>query len=85
MDKKDELHDISTYYTKFLKYDTKLTLNRKLLPHLTKKTPIGVTVKSAFDVMDYCFTTALNCNFELVWVKMCYKLCCKIKNIKHDL
>ncbi len=65
--------------------DTELTLNWKLLPHLTKKTPIEVKVKSAFDVMDYCFTTTLNCNFELVWVKMCYKLCCKIKNIKHDL
>jgi len=30
--------------------------------------------------MDYYFTIALTCNFELVWGKMCYKGVAKLKH-----
>jgi hypothetical protein len=39
----------------------------------------GVKVQSAFDVMDYCFTSTLGCYFKLVLGKMCCKSVAKLE------
>jgi hypothetical protein len=44
-----------------------------------RTTPIGVKVKGALDVVDYCFITTVSCNFQLMWGKMCCKRIAKLK------
>jgi hypothetical protein len=44
-----------------------------------KNNLVEVKVQGAHDVMDYCFTSALGCYFELVWREMWCKGIVKLK------
>jgi len=72
MNKRDELYDVSTYYTKFLKYDL-FWHQIEGIGHIQLNNPIGVKVQGAFDAINYYFTIAFSCNFELMRGKMCCK------------
>jgi hypothetical protein len=53
--KRDELYDVSTYSTKFLKYDPFLHRIENIGHIQLKNNPIEVKVQGAFDAIDYHF------------------------------
>jgi hypothetical protein len=83
MNKGDKLHNVFTFYTKFLKYDLFWHWIKGICK-ITREQPNEVKFQGAFDVMDYYFTTAFTCNFEFVQGEMCYKGV-TIENIRCNL
>ncbi len=66
MNKGGELYDVSTYYKKFLKYDPFWHWIKSVYHIQLDNNLVGVKVQDALDVVDYYFTIAFSCNFELV-------------------
>jgi len=53
--KRDELYDVSTYCTKFLKYDPSLHRIENVGQIQLKNNPVEMKVQGAFNVIDYHF------------------------------
>jgi hypothetical protein len=66
MNEKDELYDVSTRNTIFLKYDPFWHQIKNVYHFQLKNNLIGVKVHGAFNVVEYYFITTLNCNSKLV-------------------
>jgi len=79
INKGDELYNVPTYCTKFLKYDPSWHWFEGICYVQLKNNLIGVKVQATLDVMDYYFTTTFSYNAKLVWGKMCCKGVVEVK------
>jgi hypothetical protein len=79
MNKKDELHDVSTYCINFLKYDPSWHQIEGICHLQLDNNLVEVKVQGAPDVVNSHFTTTFNCNFKLVRGKMCCKNVVELK------
>jgi hypothetical protein len=66
MNKGDDVYDIPTCCTKFLKYDPFEDQIEDICNVQLDNNPIGVKVQGAFDGIDYLFTFTLGCNSKFV-------------------
>jgi hypothetical protein len=79
MNIKDELYNVPTCCTKFLKYDSSWHRIESICLLQPKKNLIEVKVQGAPNALDYYITSAFGCNFRLVQEKVCYKSIAKLK------